>query len=336
MKFLLTACVLFGLSVRSVIACDMCSVYAAMTAQGGGGKGFFAGVVEQFIHEGTLQNEGKEVANPYNQYLDDSVTTIYAGYNINSRLDLQFNIPVIFRSYQRPVGNTIQTATESGVGDVSVVGNFVVMRKIEKDFSFNWNLLAGIKFPTGSTDRLGDPEYHTGGGSHGFHAATGDASAAQTSSAVQTTNNGVWSHSLSLGSGSLDGVIGTSATARWQRFYMNAGMQYSLNTEGAYSHQYANDLTWQGGPGYYFLMKEDYTLSLQGVVSGDYRGNDTFSGVSDGHSAQTIVYAGPQINFTWTDKLSVLLAVDLPVSIDNSGLQVVPDYKVRAAFRWNF
>jgi hypothetical protein len=28
--------------------------------------------------------------------------------------------------------------------------------------------------------------------------------------------------------------------------------------------------------------------------------------------------------------------VDLPVSIANDGLQVVPDYKVRAAIRWNF
>jgi hypothetical protein len=118
--------------------------------------------------------------------------------------------------------------------------------------------------------------------------------------------------------------------------FLNAGVQYSVNTEGDYSHQYANDLTWQGGPGYYFALKEDYTLSLQAVVSGDYRGDDTFSGVSDGHSAETIVYLGPQISFTWSDKLSVLAAVDVPVSVTTDGTQVVSDYKIRAAIRWNF
>ena len=325
-----------GLGVRPASACDMCSVYASMTAQGVGGKGFFAGVVEQYIHEGTLQNSGQEVANTTGQYLNDSVTTIYGGYHLNSRLDLQFNIPVIYRCYERPVGNTIQTASESGVGDVSLVGNFALLQKVDKDFSFTWNLLAGVKFPTGDSSRLNDPEYLSGGGSHSFHAALASSSPGATTSAVQATNSGVWSHQLALGSGSLDGVVGTSISTRWQHILFNAGMQYSLTTEGDYSHQYANDLTWNGGPGNYFLMKDDYTLALQAICSGDDRGDDTYSGVADGHSALTIVYLGPQISFTWTDKLSALLAVDLPVSTDNSGLQTVPDYKVRASLRWNF
>ena len=56
----------------------------------------------------------------------------------------------------------------------------------------------------------------------------------------------------------------------------------------------------------------------------------------DEDSAETIVYLGPQINFTWGSKLSAQLGADLPVSIDNSGLQVVPDYRVHCAFIWRF
>ena len=339
MRILFSATILAAAFAPPVMACDMCSVYAAIQAQGGGSKGFFSGIVEQYTHYSTLQNNGQKVDNIYGQYLDDSVTTVFAGYKLNERLDLQFNVPVIYRSYQRPVGNgtttSLQTGTESGLGDASLIGNFVAYRKIEKDFSINWSVLGGVKFPTGDTIRLSDPEYHTGGGSHGFHATTGTSSAAS-QTAVQTTNSGVWSHSLALGSGSLDGVVGTSVSARWKRLFFNSGVQYSVTTEGDYSHQYANDLTWQGGPGYYFALKEDYTLSLQAVVSGDDRGNDTFSGVSDGHSAETIVYLGPQISFTWKEKLSVLMAVDVPLSVANDGLQIVPDYKVRAALRWNF
>jgi hypothetical protein len=339
MRILISATILAAACAPPVMACDMCSVYAAIQAQGGGDKGFFGGIVEQYIHNGTLQNNDQKVANIYGQYLDDSVTTVFAGYKLTERLDLQFNVPIIYRSYQRPVGNTtsttLQTGTESGLGDASLIGNFVAFRKIEKDFSINWSVLGGVKFPTGDTIRLSDPEYHTGGGSHGFHANSASSSATS-QTAVQTTNSGVWSHSLTLGSGSLDGVVGTSVSARWKRWFLNAGVQYTANTEGDYSHQYADDLTWQGGPGFFFALKEDYTLSLQAVVSGDTRGDDTFSGVPDGHSAETIVYLGPQISFTWREKLSVLMAVDVPVSVANDGLQVVPDYKVRAAVRWNF
>ena len=50
----------------------------------------------------------------------------------------------------------------------------------------------------------------------------------------------------------------------------------------------------------------------------------------------TAVYLGPQINFTWGDKLSAHAAVDLPMSIDNTSLQTVPDYRVRAGVTWHF
>jgi hypothetical protein len=45
---------------------------------------------------------------------------------------------------------------------------------------------------------------------------------------------------------------------------------------------------------------------------------------------------GPQINLTWSDKLSFQAGVDVPVSRYNTGVQVVPDYRVRAALTWHF
>ena len=48
------------------------------------------------------------------------------------------------------------------------------------------------------------------------------------------------------------------------------------------------------------------------------------------------VYIGPQINFSWRDHLSAQAGVDLPVSIDNTALQIVPDWRVRAALTCHF
>jgi hypothetical protein len=48
------------------------------------------------------------------------------------------------------------------------------------------------------------------------------------------------------------------------------------------------------------------------------------------------VYLGPQLTYTWSGRLSAQLAADLPVSIASTGQQIVPDYRIRAAFTWRF
>src|SRR5436190_10713920 len=83
-------------------ACDLCSVYSATQAHGEIGKGFFGGVAEQFTHFGTMQEDGHEVRNEVGQYLDSSISQFYAGYNFSDRVGLQFNAPIIYRSFKRP------------------------------------------------------------------------------------------------------------------------------------------------------------------------------------------------------------------------------------------
>ena len=72
------------------------------------------------------------------------------------------------------------------------------------------------------------------------------------------------------------------------------------------------------------------------IASGEAKGKDSFYGVKDNDSAETIVYLGPQLNYTWTDKLSLQAGLDIPVSVDNTGLQAVPDYRIHAAVTWRF
>jgi hypothetical protein len=301
--------------MQPVFACDLCSVYAATEAQGGTGKGFFGGIAEQYTHLGTLQEDGQKVENTVGQVIDSSVSQVFAGYNFSDRFGLQLNLPVIYRSYTRPYGSAIENGTVSGIGDISVLGKFTVYQRMRQDFSLNWSVLGGLKLPTGDSSILGEPEVE---------------------SEPPLPDSGIAGHDLALGSGSVDGIIGSSFSVRWKHLFFNNGLQYAIRTEGAYGHQYANDLTWSGGPGVFLALKEEYTLSLQVVVSGESKGKDSFYGVPDQDSAETIVYLGPQINFTWSDKLSAQIGGDLPVSIDNTGLQAVPDYRVHLAFTWRF
>ena len=59
-KNVLVLAVLAAASVQPVWACDLCSIYSATEAQGGG-KGFYAGGAVQFTEFGTLQTDSQKV-----------------------------------------------------------------------------------------------------------------------------------------------------------------------------------------------------------------------------------------------------------------------------------
>jgi hypothetical protein len=302
---ILTTVVLAGACAQPALACDLCSVYAASEAQGGSGEGLFGGVAEQFTHFGTLQEDGHKIPGE-GQYIDSSVAQVFAGYNFNNWLGVQLNLPVIYRAY----GSDTMHGTVSGIGDMSLLGNFTAYRALSENFNFTWGLLGGVKFPTGDSSKLNTPD--------------------------SELPEGIGGHDLALGSGSYDGLVGTGVFTRWKRLFGTANVQYAIRTEGDFQHQYANDLVWFGGPGVYLALTHSYTLSLQAVVSGETKGKDTFAGVPDNDSAETLVYLGPQVNFTWGSRFSAQVAADLPVFRDNSGTQVMPDYRIRGAVTWRF
>jgi len=316
MKILSLSAVLTGAMALPAGACDLCSVYSANQARGEIGKGFFVGAAEQFTHFGTLQDEGVKVPNEVGQYLDSSISQVFFGYNFTERVGVQFNLPLVYRSFKRPEGFEIDRGSESGIGDVSLLGHFQAYRRETKQFTFSWNLMGGVKFPTGDTDRIKEEfnEVEVPG----------------------APESGIHGHDLTLGSGSYDGVVGTGLFLRSHRFFLTASAQYAIRTKGDFDYHFADDLTWAGGPGLFLILKDEYTLALQLNVTGEYKGRDTFQGEKAEDTGITAVYLGPQITFTWSEKLSAEIGVDIPVSIDNTALQAVPDYKIRAGLTWHF
>ena len=295
-----------GTCARSAAACDLCSVYAATEAQGGAGKGFFGGVAEQYTYFSTFQVDGKKVTNTGDQYLSSSVSQVFLGYNFNARLGLQVNLPVIYREY----GYNSGRGSDLGIGDVSLLANVRLYEKITENFTCSWTALGGLKLPTGDSSLLNPklPDFAPG----------------------------IGGHDLALGSGSLDGIVGTSIFLRWHKVFLTGAMQYAIRSEGDFGYQYANDWTWLGGPGVYLWLKHEHTLALQAVVSGETKGADTIHGADTDDTSETIVYVGPQLIYSWSNKLSAMVGLDIPVSIESTGEQLVPDFRVRAALTWRF
>jgi hypothetical protein len=327
--FSVALCVLWS---QAAGACELCAIYSASNAQGGAGRGVTLSLSEQFVMNNTYQFEGEEFdLNPIlNQgYLNTYLTHIVPGYNFSSRFGVSLSVPYVYHDFHRVEFTTLgglidEKATESGFGDASLIGRWAPVYLNEMNYSVTLNLLAGVKFPTGNTERLDDEV----GRAEVDQALFGDAH--QHSSIAS-----VHQHEISLGSGSYDGIFGTALTARWKRFFFKNQLQYYLRTE-ARGYRYGDLFIASGGPGAYVVLADSWTASVQGNVFYETSGRDELIGQLVPHSGITAWYAGPQINLTITEHFGFNAAVDIPLRIYNRGLQLVPDYRIHGGLIFSF
>jgi len=334
-------CVLTGMTFLianpSSRACDLCGCFTQPVVEphtNGPQPGLYVGASEQFTHYGTLQFEGDEVANPTGQYLDSSITQLLVGYEINERFALQLNLPVIYREFKRPEGFKIDHGTESGIGDLSLLlrtvayqysagggrtfdtsGKNPVAIDLEPDFTFSAVLLTGIKFPTGDTSRL-EEEFRE----------------MEIPGAPPSAIHG---HDLTLGTGSYDGIFGEQNSVRYKKFFLETNVQFTLRGDGDFQYHFANDLVWSGGPGYYFVRNAETIAGLQFELSGEHKDLDRFRGKAEPDTGITSLFLGPRIVVSH-GRWSAEIAGELPAVMDNTALQVVPDYRIRGGFSFHF
>jgi hypothetical protein len=328
--------------VRLARACDLCGCYTPQLNAMPQMKltllpwttGWYAAVGEQFTRFGTLQFDGNEIANPTGQYLNSSITQLVVGYSLNSRFALQINVPLIYREFKRPEGFQIDRGTVSGLGDMSLLLKTVVFHYAsparrnfefqgknpvavdnEPDFTVSAILLTGIKFPTGDSSRL-EEEFHE-------------------VEIPGAPESGIHGHDLTLGTGSYDGIFGEQTALRYRNFFFETNVQFTLRGDGTHQYHFANDLIWGGGPGYYIVRNRDTIFGVQCVVSGEYKDVDRFRGKEAEDTGITSVFLGPRIVAS-RDRWSAEVAADLPVSVDNTSLQIVPDYRLHAGISVQF
>ena len=332
-------------------ACDLCGCYTPQletlpppqgpAPSGPGPVGpswtsrFYGAVAEQFTSFNTLQVDGEEIGNPADQYLNSSITQLVGGYTFNKWFALQLNVPLIDRSFRRPEGFAIDRGTESGLGDVSLLGKLVLLQvakgggravdfsdpksprfvEHEPDFTFSGVFSGGVKFPTGDSSRIRE-----------------EFSEVEVEGAPES---GIHGHDLTLGTGSYDGILGGQLSLRYQNFFFQQELQFTLRGDGVHQYHFANDLSWSGGPGYYFVRSPRALVGLQAVVSGEHKDVDRFQGKAAEDTGITSVFLGPRV-LASLGKLSAEVGIELPVLRENTALQIVPDYRITGAIALRF
>ena len=322
----------------SAPACDLCAIYRAGDAQGGTGRGLFLSLSHQYTPYRTTQLNGQEIQLQNPSHVDSAITHAVLGYNFSSRIGLSASLPITRLQFKRtdlryslsapPVLFT-ENGSSSGLGDLSLIGRVAVLQKVEMKRGLVVNLLAGVKLPSGDADRLREEVDQARIFNAFLPPGTPHDPLGHSVSSVHP-------HSLSLGSGSVDGIFGLTANGRWQRGFVNAQAQYSVRTHGESGFKFGNQLLISGGPGAFLLLTKSWTASLQANAVFDKQSRDVVLGKASDRTGSTAWYLGPLLNITWDSHLSANFGIDLPVKLRNNGLQSVPDYRLHGGISWRF
>lgn len=122
---------------------------------------------------------------------------------------------------------------------------------------------------------------------------------------------------------------------RYRNFFAEETIQFTLRGDGLHQYHFANDLAWDGGPGYYFIRNRQTIAGLQFIISGEHKDLDRFRGKAAEDTGITSLFVGPRAVLS-RGRWSAEVDVDLPVSIDNTALQIVPDYRLRGGVSFHF
>jgi hypothetical protein len=296
-------------------ACDLCGCFLPSNSSE---KGFLVGVAEQYSPLSDLFLDGDRLENRHNQYLKSSYTQLLVNYHFNPEIALQVSVPLIYRSFQRLEEGALQHGTSSGVGDVLLAGTYIPYQRRSPYRQFRWRVLAGLKTPTGNTDRLGE------------ELMEGD----ETPSADPADASAVHGHDIALGSGSWDGLFGTDLFGRSGKWFFSARLQYVVRGRGDFDYRFGNDLLWLGGPGYTLHAEKDWALGLKAVVSGERKGEDQLGNLRADDTAVSGAYIGPSAVLAIRNVAVAELGLGLPVWRRNSGLQTLPGYRLQAGITW--
>lgn len=317
-------------------SCELCAVYNASSARAELQAGFVFSISEQFIPYRTLQVEGEEVHTRDPDFRDTSITHLVPSYNFSQSFGVSLNVPIIYHHFKRSEVRYSRTTlpefrTEKDdtidLGDAALIARWTALNKAEMDYGLTLNLLAGVKFPTGDTDRIKDEIAQT----RIFDSLLPPNTPHDP---LGHSVSGIHQHDLSPGSGSFDGIFGLTLNTRWRQFFFNSQFQYYLRTEGESEFRYGDELIVAGGPGAFVVSQGRFTLSVQANASYETRARDQVEGRLSDRTGTTSWYVGPQLFLTWRERLSANAGVDFPVRIGNNGYQNVADYRIHFGLSW--
>ncbi len=226
----------------SAQACDLCGCSAGSQYLGILPQFYrqFIGVQYQYTSFSAMQASLMDPEDYERAYEFNSTYQVWGRYYLGKRLQLFGFIPYHVNSGS-DAGSPFKT---EGIGDVSVLANYVVIKDDSNCKVWHQALLAGggVKLPTGKNTGI-------------------------------TTLDEQGLPNVQAGTGSWDFVVNANYTVRREKIGVNADVAYTITTANSSGYKYGNRLN-SGVMAFYWYAKNSFSLMPQAGVKYEYSLHD--------------------------------------------------------------
>jgi len=303
-------------------ACDVCSTYVALAGRD------VAGSTTLNIYQ--LYSDYDAPARGGHAFKSSS-TQLSVSHWLTDRWALQLGVPYLYRD--------MDGDKEKGLGDATLIALYRLVNQQQEANVIRLDVYAGVKMPTGDSDRLKDERAGSSGHGHGSmhrHAAPHAAASAHAKAVMHSpASSPHGGHHVALGSGSWDGIVGVKGLVKKDRWMALAESQYNYRTEGDYGWKHGDEFTWRIGPHYFVALDETKSLSFGVELSGEWRDANELDGEQGNRTSKKGNYAGGVVRYT-RDALQLLAGLELPISDKDKGVRGAADYRARLSAGWSF
>jgi hypothetical protein len=318
-----------ALSAAGAWACDLCATHVALTSW----EAKERTSVSLFQQYSDYDEHGDEPS------YESGTTQLGVGYRFADRWSAQLSVPYL----SKDLGGD----SESGLGDLTALALYRAVNAIEGERIVLVDVYAGLKMPTGDSDRLEEErnaalpeeaehaeEHHDEHAEHaGFFA--GHAGEDHVVEADEEHGHAI-GHHVALGSGSWDGIFGARGLAQQGRWRGSAEAQYAARTEGDYDYEYGDEFIARAGARYFALLDHQGSVALGADLSREWSDDNQVLGDDQPGTGKSASYVGPALDVTWGERLTASAAWDIPIEGEDEGVHGAADTRVRASLSWLF
>jgi hypothetical protein len=290
--------ILLGCFAPAVFACEVCGCSLSRPEQQNHDERFFFQYVfeQQNWHKRDPHyafDLGQDGHDTHDKTTEDFHHYLVGG-RIGERILLTAEIPYIVRRAlnvedQDKLGNHMRS---QGWGDFQTTGEFDLM----KDANRTIGALAGVKFPTGSTEE-------------------------------KDIDGNLFEPEMQPGSGSYDYLWGGVYHQNWERLALSANAAYTLKTTGAADFRFGNSFLTNTVLSYAINPHSRWGVFKSGMqLIYLHEARQTSAGKKVGDSGGDTVSLGPLLNFELGKNVTVFTSLASPVYQNVGGVHQEQDY----------
>ncbi|MBX7151474.1 transporter [bacterium] len=236
-------------------------------------------------------------------------------YRLSERWSLGAIIPLTKRTTKDVMTTGYEKVSTFGLGDVGLIAGFDVYHNSRPNYSSRITIQAGIKLPTGKTNK-------------------------------QLDDGDVAHMHVQSGSGSIDYIFIIDASKEINRWEMLADFIYRYNTEGAHHFTFGDFVNYRAGLRYYVYdtnknmisIDEDpdrFRMAMGLNLDGEWEGHELESDEIIDNSGGHTVLISPNVLFAWS-KFSIGLNYQLPIIHHLEGRQLGQSSKIVTELSFTF